>query len=293
MATTFSRHALKRLLLAFLVAPVLICALGFWFFVTANQQTSNSRRAGAEEHFKGVLAALEQRWGREAFDFKIRLEAMHILETPKRQERLLTYLTAQGSSLPFPSLRIENLRGEVLATFEDINHSTPRVKFRHGQDAAWGLAENNRLYLAIRQMIWLGNENGYIVLYKPMDNALLSQHNSPLTRLSLWWQDIPVASSDGNDGIIAIKSVLVDPKYEQTLSKLNWPAGEPGNVPVLYIESTAPPLLPTNTLALALAICTLLYFTLIWAILGNEWLVRFFRTLTPAPSSLSDEARHG
>jgi len=269
------RQVALRFLIAFLLSTALSTLVGTWVYHSANRQAATAQQASAREHYSNVIADLERRWGREAFNFKIRIEAQRFLENTKQQrEQLLAYLTSQGGSVDFPSLRIEDAKGELILAFEYAGDKTPSARFLPGQESTWAFDPNHgRLYLVFRQLIWLGTENGYLLLFKPMDHALLTQHSYPHTRLSLWWKGKPVASSEGDDGLAAAARAFQ--LSDKTLAPALLPWSGTENAPQLLIESTAPPLLKIGELAAPLAVSLLTFAFAVWSILG-AW---GFRTL--------------
>lgn len=268
------KQLLRRLLFALLISGLLTSGVSAWIFHSANEQAAETQRLNALQHYTAVIANLDQRWGREAFNFRIRLEAMHFLEDAAHlKERLLTHLTVQGESLNFSALRIEDARGELVASYEYGGHKIAGAHFRSGQETAWAFdAKQGRLYMAFRQPIWLGKENGYLTLYKQLDHALLTQYNYPGIRLSLWWNDEPIASSEGNDGLVAARPAFTQSGAPSSRNRLPWIGVDSGNEPILFIESTSPPLLGTSELALPVIITLIAFAFAIWAMIGDQGL---------------------
>jgi len=269
-----SKQLLRRLLLALLISGLLTSAVSAWIFHSANEQSAETQRLNALEHYTAVIANLDQRWGREAYNFRIRLEAMHFLDDAgPLKERLITHLTAQGESLDFSSLRIEDAKGGVVASYEYGRHKTVGAHFRSGQETAWAFdATQGQLYMAFRQPIWLGKENGYLTLFKQLDHALLTQYNYPGIRLSLWWNDEPVASSEGTDGLDAARPAFEKSGASPSSNRLPWTGTDSGNAPILFIESTSPPLLNTSELALPVIITLIAFVFAVWAMIGDRGL---------------------
>ncbi|MBS1157737.1 MAG: Cyclic di-GMP phosphodiesterase Gmr [Proteobacteria bacterium] len=270
LRTALGRQFIVRLLLALLLFAALSGLVSAWIYHLANRLASNQQTISAHEHYSKVISGLEQHWGREAFNFKIRLEAQGFLENaPQQTEKLMANLTAQGGSLEFPSLRIENTRGETLASFEYIGHKIPKARFLPGQETTWAMDPvHGQLFMVFRQYIWLGTENGYLTLFKPMDHALLTQYSYPFTRLSLWWQGKPVASSEGDDGL-AKAAAFAKAGSHSPLARLPWSGNDPENVPQLLIESISPPLLSIADFAGPLLLSLLLFALAAWFLLGT------------------------
>lgn len=224
---------------------------GLWMKNLANDKARSIQLANARAHYTVVLAELDRRWGREAFNLKTRIESQNLLDDPGgRKEQLQTFLISQGSSIEFPSLRIEKTTGEVIAAYDYASHADPKIRFHPGQVSTWAYnpAEKS-LYLVIRQFIWLGKENGYLLLFKPMDHSLLTQTTYPGTRLSLWWKGEAIASSDGEDGLHAISARLTKPQSSENSLTLTWSGPESENLPKLLIETISDELLNAEDIA--------------------------------------------
>lgn len=237
LRTLNSQLALR--LTAILVVILLYMSLqGMWTKDQINEKSRATQLANAREHYAAVLADLDRRWGREAFNLKTRIEAQEILaNTEQRKEKLMVYLISQGNSIEFPSLRIESAHGELIASYDYSSHVDTHIKFLPGQTNTWAQnPKDGTLYLVIRQFIWLGKENGYLVLFKPMDHALLTQMTYPGTRLSLWWKGNAVASSDGEDGLRKTISAFAKPESGDASAYLTWSGPESESSPKLLIE---------------------------------------------------------
>lgn len=249
------RRLARQLIVVLVLCSTLTALVSVWMLHSANEKYFAARRASTEAHFVGVISGLEQQWGREAYSFKTRIESLHYLDSrPRQLEALSVHLTSLGRSLEFPLLRVEDAHGGLLASFEYIRREPPKVHFRSGQESAWVFdAEREHLYLALRLPIWLGAESGHLVLFKPMDHALLSLYGYPETHLSLWWQGRPVASSEGRDGLAA--AITASRRGgDAAVIRLPWGGGDPAEVPVLMVEMTSPSLLGLEALVLPLTV---------------------------------------
>lgn len=250
LRTLNSQLALR---LAGILILILLCLAvqGLWMKELVNEKAKATQLANAREHYAAVLADLDRRWGREAFNLKTRLEAQDILaNTEHRKEKLMVYLISQGNGIEFPSLRIETTNGELIAAYDYASHIETSVKFLPGQTNTWAQnPKDGSLYLVIRQFIWLGKENGYLVLFKPMDHALLTQITYPGTRLSLWWKGKAVASSDGEDGLHKTAASFSRPEAGDASAYLTWSGPESETQPKLLIEPLASELIGFGSIA--------------------------------------------
>jgi hypothetical protein len=288
------RKLVRRLMFALLLSALLTGVVSAWIYHTANQRAAHTQLTSAYEHYASVISGLEQHWGREAFNFKIRLESLHFLENAaQHKDLLLANLTAQGGSLEFPSLRIEDAKGDLILTYEYIGHKIPKVRFLTGQESAWAMDPvHGQLYMVFRQFIWLGSENGYLLLFKPMDHALLNQYSYPFTRISLWWNGKPVASSEGDDGLAMASIAYEREKTNKSLppSRLPWSITDPDNAPLIFIESTSPPLLTIRDLAGPLAVSLVAFALATWAILSALGMRPLQRRMITGQSAANEES---
>jgi hypothetical protein len=251
MQRTLNFQLSIRLTVILLLILICLAGQGIWLKEMANDKARASQMANAREHYAAVLADLDRRWGREAFNLKTRIEAQEILANAEhRKEKLMVYLISQGNSIEFPSLRIETANGDVIASYDYANHIETSVKFLPGQTNAWAQnPKDGSLYLVIRQFIWLGKENGYLVLFKPMDHALLTQMTYPGTRLGLWWKGKAVASSDGEEGLRKSATSLPRAEPGNTSAYLTWSGPESETSPKLLIEPLGGELISMGSIA--------------------------------------------
>lgn len=255
LKTVNSRLAI-RLAGTLLVTLFCLIAQGIWIKELANEKARSKQLSSAREHYAVVLAELDRSWGREAFNLKARIESQNQLDGSKLQtDKLLAFLISQGTSIEFPSLRIEKASGEVIAAYDYASHIDPKIKFSPGQESAWvqNTGDSN-LYLVIRQFIWLGKENGYLLLFKPMDNAQLTQITYPGTRLSLWWKGQVIASSDGDDGVYGTRQAFQKPENRNDSATLTWSGPESENAPKLLVEVLSNELIDTFNIAKPVAL---------------------------------------
>jgi hypothetical protein len=263
-------QARYRLVFAFLIFSFLTILVGFIFFKAANMSALDNHRVKASRHYSNVISNLERRWGRAAFNFKIRIESEKFFDgNTKNNDRILAYLTAQGGSTEFPSLRIEDVRGKTIVSYEYVAETLSKVDFMLGQESTWVINSENKLFHVIRQLIWLGKENGYLLLFYPMDNAFLSQISYPDARLSLWWNEKPVASSEGEEGLSLAEININNMSHDRSNFLLPWPGVENAKTPILFVESNSHSLLDFQKFAVALASVLIIFLFSCWSTLGT------------------------
>lgn len=270
MRRSFNAQLLLRFAGLLLLIVLALLAQGAWIKQLVNDKVHRTRLATARDHYTVTLAELDQRWGREAFNLKTRIEAQDILgDSPQRHERVQTYLISQGSSIEFPSLRIERTNGELIAAYDYGSHANPKVKFMPSQVSAWTYNPDDRiLHYANRQFVWLGKENGYLTLFKPMDHAMLTQMTYPGTRLSLWWKGRFIASSDGEEGLQRTAAAYGKPEDAPSAVVMSWSGPENDNTPRLLVEILPDELIGSDTLARPAAV---LFLVLVAGILAAAY----------------------
>lgn len=251
MTSTLNRKIAVRVVCLLLLVLLCLVALGVWLQDLANQGARDRQLANAREHYAAVLSDIDRRWGREALNLKTRIEAQNVIDASGGDnEKLLTYLISQGSSIEFPSLQLEKANGELIASYDYSRHLDPKLKLPLGQVNTWVVSHvDGTLYLAIRQFIWLGKENGYLLLFKPMDHALLTQNAYPGTRLSLWWRGEAKASSDGEEGLEITRSRFSKPENGEQSVVLSLTGPNTELTPKLLVEIQANTIIDAGQIA--------------------------------------------
>lgn len=274
MLHTLNARLAIRIACTLLGLMLCLIAQAIWIKELANEKARSKQLSSAREHYSVVLAELDRRWGREAFNLKARIESQNLLDGPKQHtDQLQAFLISQGTSMEFPSLRIEKTTGEAIVAYDYASHVNPKIKFSPGQGSAWVRnTSDGNLYLVIRQFIWLGKENGYLLLFKPMDNALLTQITYPGTRLSLWWNSQAIASSDGDDGVQNTSRHFDKPENHDDSITLTWPGPESENAPKLLIEILSDELIGTFSIAKPVALAFLVIVLIIAFCFYALWL---------------------
>lgn len=274
MQYTLNTRLAIRIACALLVLLFCLIAQAIWLKELANEKASSKQLSSAREHYAVVLAELDRRWGREAFNLKARIESQNLLDGSKQHtDQLLAFLISQGTSMEFPSLRIEKTSGEPIVAYDYASHINPTLKFSPGQGSVWVQNKNDgNLYLVIRQFIWLGTENGYLLLFKPMDNALLTQTTYPGTRLSLWWKGHAIASSDGEDGVQNTSRRFQTPENRDDSITLTWSGPESENAPKLLIEILSDDLVGTFSVTKPIGLAFLVIVITMAVLFYSLWL---------------------
>ncbi len=289
------RHPLSwqiaaRLALALLVTIFATVALALWFYTQANQRSFEHHRRQSEKHFYGTLALRESEWERGAYNFKARLEFSRVLEDlAGRQGRLSNFITAQGGVPEYPLVLVLDREGNRLSWFTYGGDRIPPVVFDNG-DAGWAYdATGNRLYRVFRQQVWLGaGQNGVLLTFRHIDHALMGTLTYPESELVALWQNRPVASSLGDDGMKiadANLALAADPQ----LVLLPWNQARPDNPRILLRIGLDEPF-ALRELFQPMALGALAFAAAAWIVFG-VWataLVRRILALGTAQREFSD-----
>lgn len=193
------RQVVIRLSLALGAAMLVTLVAAMWFYGVTAEKTAKLRKDDTALHYVTRIRQLETAWEREAELVKVRLEFMHLLEDPaSRWERLASYFTAQSGNPVFSDLQIAARDGEVLFSYGPHGRSLA-VDIHQKGYAGWHFEpERAALYRVYRQPLWLGKSGmGWLILYKPLNHALLYANVFPDTDLFVVWGAAVVASSLG------------------------------------------------------------------------------------------------
>jgi hypothetical protein len=262
-----SRQIARRMAAALVAAMLVGSLFTVWFHAQVRLRFLEAHVRQAEGHFTHVLALREIDWESAAYNFKARLEHSRVLEdAAHRQPRLANFIIAQGGVPEYPLVAILDRNGEKLAVFEYGSRHLPVASFV-GSDAAWAYDDTGKtLYRVFRQQIWLGEEgNGSLLLYRPVDNAVLVSMVFPATRLSLIWQGMAVANSLGDEGLNASFEAAAKPGPNRRL--LPWSPATPEN-PRLQIAVDEVEIFGRDEFLLSFSPGILIFIALAWLAFG-------------------------
>ena len=263
-----SRQIAWRMAAALLATLLAGSVLAVWFHAQSRLRFLDTQVRHAEAHYRNALAMSEIAWENDAYNFKARLEHARVLEdAAHRQSRLANFIVAQGGVPDFPLAVILDRDGRKLAEFEYGSRRLPEASFS-GSDVAWAYDDVGRtLYRVFRQQVWLGQDrNGSLLLYRPLDHAVLVAMAFPETRLSLVWQGLVVASSLGDDGMLPAR-VDVDAEPLPSRRLLPWTPATPDN-PRLLIDVNHVELFGLGELLLSFSPGILVFIAMAWLSFG-------------------------
>jgi signal transduction histidine kinase len=269
-----------RLLAVSFFALVLMTSATALINHVAFSEVVSRKRNDIGAHFRAQLAATIQNLEKEALRTKTLIELTGYLEDrTSRWEKLRGYLFAQSGFPQFSHAVITNMEGAELFQFGPNSEKIPAAFRFSGTGAQDVIQIMGGSYHVFRLPIWMGEDGmGYLLLFKPLDNASLLELSNPEVDLYFTWQGRPFASSLGGAGIeafprIAAQSAVADSYYE--LLSIPYPvfaADTPGAVgPTLVVRMQVRR--PFSVLASAgiNAIMFVAFFGALWFSLG-AWL---------------------
>jgi signal transduction histidine kinase len=196
---TLRRQAALRLFLALGAAMILTLIAGVWFYNVTIEKTIGLKKEGTSLHYLTRIRQLETSWEREAVLVKARIEFMRILEDEANRQMLLgSYFTAQSGNPIFSDIMITGRNGAVVFSHGPHSQFLPSSLEMKGYAGWYFDAPRRALYRVYRQPVWLGKSGmGWLLLFKPINNALLYANVFPDTDLFLVWQGVLAATSLG------------------------------------------------------------------------------------------------
>lgn len=207
--SSLKNKAAYRLLVVSCFALVLVTAATALINHLAFRGVLAHKRNETITHFREQLAFTIQESEKQALRTKTLIELAGYLEDrTSRWQKLKGYLFAQSGIPQFSHVVITNLAGAVLFHFGPDSEKIP-VAFRHSEQVSLDFIQiMDGIYHVFRVPVWMGEDGmGYLLLFKPWDNAGLLEISHPDTHLYLTWHGRPFASSLGGAGIEAFPRI--------------------------------------------------------------------------------------
>ena len=187
---------------ALLAAACVVVGATYVLHGRALDHARKARQSENAKHFRESFANLHQLWDQTAHEISTSIEFAGVLAQPaRRKDRLTAYLLSLNSGgMQFSGAVVADNRGRPLVLAGSLPNIPPSLlssRLSWFFDDAQGV-----LYHIVRHQLWLGGGGrGTLVLFRPLDNALLRDQSFPDTDLLLLWNGRPVASSLGQAGI--------------------------------------------------------------------------------------------
>jgi len=279
-AASMKKQAFYRLLAVSCVAVVVVAAASLWLNNASFQKAILHTRLDTTRHFKERLAQVNQGWEQEVLRTKTSVELTRYLEDRKlRWEKLRAYFIAQSGSPQYSHVAVTDSKGEILFRYGEGSEMIPTVLRIPGDMSPEYLRIMESVYRMFRLPVFMGQDGmGYLLLLKPLDNALLGDLSYPETRLYMTWNGRATASSMGSEGIghypkIAGKPVIDNIYYEEILVPLDGADARRPDTPALVVRKRVErPFSAMESAMISVALLAALTVA-IWLSLG-AWITR-------------------
>ncbi len=266
------RAGLARRLLVALAIALAVAATGIAMASRLIYEAVSAQQLdAATDHFRARVKRMEENWLVQSESFRAQLAASRVLEESdplQLQARLTAFATVQGGESTFTHFVLEESGGRILSRYrtrsqQDLPLPAPN------SSVAWVFgSQDQTLYRAISQSInWAGGR-GRLVLYAPLDNALMGSNVYPGTSLRLLWQGKEVAEARSSAG------PTEQPASETAARLVDWEASGPQ----VQIERAVAMPLGTWQVFQIVLLALIAIGILVWLSLGR-WLARQSRRI--------------
>ena len=213
-----ARALTLRVIVLLLAVVMLTMASMSLFVVWQGKQERVEDDLAASQMVSTRLKLLQNGWQQAAENITTSIELQRITSLPEtiRWQRLRALLVAQGESLGFDSVLVQDKNGRILFAHghEDIELSAtpPAIEER------WYFSRQHRqLHAVIRLPLWLGPDSGRgeIVFLQPIQPSTLQLIGSDMRPLYLASADALLAGSDDTQ-------IPIQPGAEFTLAGKRW-----------------------------------------------------------------------
>ncbi len=197
------RRAVAMRSLGILVLVLCVISLGAASFLKHfNESAAEEKLDHALRHFHTRIGAIEQDWQVQADATRSQITFNRILETadPRMLQARFTALAASaGGTSVFTHVVLVGTDGKVVARYRTRSQQDLDLPNPLDVSPAWIFgAQDRTLYRAIGLPVLIGTSKGRLLLYAPLDNALLGRNSFPDTRMKVKWQGQAVAESVAN-----------------------------------------------------------------------------------------------
>lgn len=280
-AGSWRRAVAKRL-----AVVLLVTILGAFGGVTAiylstNKSSGENQLDDAVGHFKARVATVENSWLIQAEAFRSQLEFTRALDGPDerlRQARLVAYAASFGGQGAFSHVVVIGPDGRVMHRYRTQSQQDLALPAPAGVTKAWVFGERDGLlYRAISAPIRINQASGTLLLYTPVDNALLGSNVYPNTHASLLWQGRSVAQSPPLTTDVGT-GMLLQQRNSKAERVVPWDSADAGGPEIAIERVVNLPLSLVDVLLTVLAAAAAIA-ALGWFALGN-WLTAQSRRIT-------------
>ena len=240
-----------------------------------NEVTAREKLGDAVRYVRARVLAIEEGWQVQAESMRSQLAFSRLMETPDERlarARFNAFCTSLGGSSMFRQVLLLRPDGTVLGSY-GVHPDRP-LALPQPLDATpgWIFGEQDRtLYRTLSVPTIVLGAPARLLLYAPLDNALLLRMSFPDTQASLRWHDRTIARSMPGEADATTPGESVE-----EVQTLGW--NELADSPELSIQTRLR--VPVTRLDLLLLVLTTVVFIamLSWLVLGR-WLGRQSRRI--------------
>ena len=247
----------RRFLLVMAAALLSVLGATTLIYVRTNDSGREQQVRDANAHFASRTADLDLGWRIQADIFRAQLEFNRLLESPDHNpQRMTAFLASMGGQQIFTHVTVLDPKKGPIYRYNTRSQEIlelPR-EGAGGGGLSWvyGPADQT-VYRAIEQRIWMGAAgSGRLILYVPLDSALLQTIAFPGTQLSLRWQGRAIAARSAQQTAVSSR------KAERVVESVTPWSGGPGGPEVVSAKDYVPPLPIAETLTILLVTGVLL-----------------------------------
>lgn len=255
---------------------MLLLGIAAWWL----QKTTFAKEAAASSaffrtYFQERVTAINHSWKTQADSFRVELEYLNLLRNHgDNWLDLKMFLAVRQGINPFNHIIVTDKTGQLLF-HHGTNPTFPDNILPLKDNSGWHyFAPDNSLLYAIVLDIGLQNaQTGHLIVFFPLDNALLRQIAVPETFTAVLWQKKQVANSQGHSAISEDSNETGIHAHGETINIQESFPWSNSSGPTLLVHKHIKPLFTETELLLALVIIFLFAALLLYLALGS-WLLR-------------------
>ncbi|HJW13010.1 MAG TPA: response regulator [Albitalea sp.] len=261
-----------RLVAVLLAAAVALSAVVVVTAEHANQLSARQQLDDAAVFVAQRVRAVEAGWLLQADVLRAQVEFERLLDTPDpalRHARLSAFMAILGGEGTFThAALVDRASGEVIYRYRTRSQQDLAPPRDDGAALSWVFGERDAtVYRAISQKVLIAGRPGRLVLFVPIDNALLAANRHPDAIVGLRWRGQLVAHS----GDTPSDASVFEGRPSVALRQGRW-ADDAEGPELLILRHITQPLGIAQTLSVV-ALGALAVALLGWLVLGR-WLSR-------------------
>jgi PAS domain S-box-containing protein len=237
-----------------------------------NKSIAERKINDAVGNSRARIVEIDASWRIEADALRSQLEFSRVLDAADARilrARFIAFVTSIGGSGMFTHVVLIGPGDTVLANYRTRSQQDLQLPAPLDATPSWIYgAQDRTLYRALSVPVLINGRRGRLIVYAPLDNALLSRNVSPDTRIHLLWQGQVVAESVSTGRDLA-------PARELNVTRnIAWVEAGPG--PELQIQARVAVPVSAGDVLLIVFTTVCMIAVLGWLVLGR-WLTAHSR----------------